>query len=185
MVFYRVCPISFTFKQVESLHLWRLSSGCAHEITDCMAKYIRNRNPNGITLNSKVTSIALKDNTSVDVTTNDKDHHQLLRVISTIPLPVLLTIDFSQGELSSSQSNVRELNYGPSVEIGLQFKTAWWTSGTNRSGTSSGDRLYTPLFILRSGTFKLAQRPPLSQATAGRRTLRGWGPSSTRKTRVS
>jgi len=100
-----------------------------------MAKYIRSCEPNAIKLKSKVTSIALKRNTGVVVTTNDNDHHKFSHVISTIPLPVLRTIDLSQAELSPTQSNaLRELDYGPAIKIGLQFKTAWWTTGTDRSG---------------------------------------------------
>ena len=100
-----------------------------------MAKYIRSRNQSAITLNSRVTAIALNSGSSMDVVTNYTDHHQFSHVISTIPLPVLRTINLSEADLSPMQSNaLRQLNYGPSVKIGMQFKTAWWTTGKDLAG---------------------------------------------------
>lgn len=100
-----------------------------------MAKYVQRRSPQAITLNSPVTSIAMNDDSSIDVVTNHTEHHQFSHVITTIPLPVLRTLDISNAGLSLMQRNaLRELNYGPSVKIGLQFKTAWWTTGTDRDG---------------------------------------------------
>ena len=107
-------------------------SGGAYEIAKCMADYIRSRNATAITLNSRVTSIALENNSGIKVTTNGTHDHHFSHVISTIPQPVLRTIDLSKAELSTMQANaLRELNYGPSVKIGLQFKTAWWTTGVD------------------------------------------------------
>jgi monoamine oxidase len=100
-----------------------------------MAKYIRSLRSNAITFGARVTSIALKNNSGMEVVTNNTDRHQFSHVISTIPLSVLRTIDLSQADLSPMQSNaLRALNYGPSVKIGLQFRTAWWTTGTDLDG---------------------------------------------------
>lgn len=56
-------------------------------------------------------------------------------VISTVPLPVLRTMDLSGADLTPMQSNaLRQLNYGPSIKVGMQFQTAWWTTATNRNG---------------------------------------------------
>jgi monoamine oxidase len=110
-------------------------SGGANEIAACMEKYIQNSG-GAITYNSRVTAIGVKeDNSGMDVVTNNEDHHEFSHVISTIPLPVLRTIDLSQARLSPMQSNaLRTLNYGPSIKIGMQFKTAWWTTGTDGNG---------------------------------------------------
>ncbi|KAG1751233.1 hypothetical protein EDB19DRAFT_1676233 [Suillus lakei] len=115
---------------------WFCIDGGAHEIAACMEKYILKNNKDAITYNSRVTAIGLKeDNSGMDIVTDNKDHHQFSHVISTIPLPVLRTIDLSRADLSPMQSNaLRSLNYGPSVKIGMQFRTAWWTSGTDLSG---------------------------------------------------
>jgi len=114
---------------------WFCIDGGSYEIADSMAKYILSRKPNAITFNSRVTSIAYNGKSGVNVTTNHTEHHHFSHVISTIPLPVMRIIDLSKAELSPMQANaIRELNYGPSVKIGLQFKTAWWTTGTDRDG---------------------------------------------------
>ena len=118
--------------------MWIFRSGGAHEIAECMAKYITNRKPTAITFDSRVTAIALNGDSGLDVTTIDANtgqtgHRQFSHVISTIPLPVLRTIDLNEADLTPMQANaLRELNYGPSVKIGLQFKTAWWTTGYNK-----------------------------------------------------
>lgn len=115
---------------------WFCIDGGAHEIASCMEKYIRKINKDAIKFNSRVTAIGVnKDNTGMDVVTNNKDHHAFSHVISTIPLPVLRTIDLSNAGLSPMQSNaLRTLNYGPSVKIGMQFRTAWWTTGKDLNG---------------------------------------------------
>ncbi|KAG2336933.1 hypothetical protein BDR05DRAFT_80702 [Suillus weaverae] len=115
---------------------WFCIDGGANEIAASMAKYILKNNNDAITFNSRVTAIGVKkDNSGMDVVTNNRDHHEFSHVISTIPLPVLRTIDLSQAGLSPMQSNaLRTLNYGPSVKIGMQFRTAWWTTGKDLSG---------------------------------------------------
>ncbi|KAG2125132.1 hypothetical protein DEU56DRAFT_962934 [Suillus clintonianus] len=112
---------------------WFCIDSSAHEIASCMEQYIRKNNKNAIAFNSRVTAIGVnKDNTGMDVVTDNKDHRVFSHVISTIPLPALRTIDLSKAGLSPMQSNaLRMLNYGPSVKIGMQFRTAWWTTGTD------------------------------------------------------
>ncbi|KAI6106546.1 hypothetical protein EDD16DRAFT_1523887 [Pisolithus croceorrhizus] len=49
-------------------------------------------------------------------------------VISTLPLPVLRTIDMSDAGMNVMQTNaLRQLQYGPSVKTAILFKEAWWT----------------------------------------------------------
>ncbi|CAE6499241.1 unnamed protein product [Rhizoctonia solani] len=86
-------------------------------------------NPDVIMYNSKVTSIKLNDDSTMDVTTDSASKpHKFSHVISTLPLPVLRMIDLTEAKLSPMQSNaLRELTYGPSTKVGMQFKTAWWT----------------------------------------------------------
>ncbi|KIK34698.1 hypothetical protein CY34DRAFT_17534 [Suillus luteus UH-Slu-Lm8-n1] len=67
---------------------WFCIDGGAHEIVSCMEKYIRKNNKNAIKFNSRVTAIGV-----------NKDHHAFSHVISTIPLPVLRTIDLSNAGL--------------------------------------------------------------------------------------
>ena len=99
-----------------------------------MAKYIRSRNPDAITFNSRVTKIALSKRRGVEVVASGKTYHYPF-VVSTIPLPVLRTIDLTQAKFDPMQSNaLRELNYGPSIKVGMQFQTAWWTDGKDKNG---------------------------------------------------
>ncbi|KAG1849194.1 hypothetical protein F4604DRAFT_1907473 [Suillus subluteus] len=115
---------------------WFCIDGGANEIAACMEQYIRKNSKDAITFNSRVTAIGInEDNSGMDVVTDNKDLHKFSHVISTIPLPVLRTVDLSQAGLSPMQSNaLRTLNYGPSIKIGMQFRTAWWTTGTDLSG---------------------------------------------------
>ena len=110
-----------------------------------MAKYIRRNKPDVIQFRALVTSIgfdrssdSIEPNQSsegLDVVTNHTDHHSFSHVISTLPLPVLRVIDLSNAKLTAMQSNaLRILSYKQTVKIGLQFKTAWWTTGTNKDG---------------------------------------------------
>ena len=60
-------------------------------------------------------------------------------VISTIPLPVVCTVNLTQAGLSIMQSNaLRQLQYGPSIKIGIQFTEPWWTSGADEDGKPIG-----------------------------------------------
>lgn len=118
---------------------WYCILGGAQEIAECMAKYVRSRSPNAITLNTRVIGIALNNNeTGIDVTTitnQVRSTRSFHHVISTLPLPVLNVIDLHKANLSPMQANaLRSLNYGPSTKIGLQFKTAWWTTWTDDNG---------------------------------------------------
>ena len=99
-----------------------------------MAQYIHKCKPNAITFNTRVSAISAKTG-AVNVTTADGAQHTFSDVISTIPLPVLRSIDLLDAGLSPMQSNaLRQLNYGPSIKVGMQFRTAWWTTGTDRNG---------------------------------------------------
>ncbi|KAI5990300.1 hypothetical protein F5J12DRAFT_863110 [Pisolithus orientalis] len=50
-------------------------------------------------------------------------------VISTLPLPVLRTIDMGGAEMNTMQKNaLRQLQYGPSVKIAILFREPWWTT---------------------------------------------------------
>ncbi len=101
-----------------------------------MAKYIRRNKPEVIQLRSSVTSIGLdRFSEGLDVVTNHTEHHNFSHVICTIPLPVLRVIDLSNAKLTTMQSNaLRMLNFTQAVKIGLQFKTAWWTTGIDKRG---------------------------------------------------
>jgi len=73
----------------------------------------------------------------MEVTTDSYEKHVYGHVISTIPLPVLRSIDLKKANLSLMHANaIRQLNYGPAIKIGMQFRTAWWTKANDKDGQS-------------------------------------------------
>jgi monoamine oxidase len=61
-------------------------------------------------------------------------------VISTMSLGCLRMVDLDQIYLSDGQRNaLRELAYGPSIKVGIQFKSAWWEKLGIIGGQSSSD----------------------------------------------
>jgi monoamine oxidase len=62
-------------------------------------------------------------------------------VICTVPLSVLRTVDLDNCQLLAGQKNaLRELQYSPSIKVGIQFKTAWWEELGIIGGQSYTDR---------------------------------------------
>ncbi|GJE84140.1 amine oxidase [Phanerochaete sordida] len=129
-------PTTGMIESTEPGTKWWLLDGGAYQIGDCMATYIRSSKPESIVLNKRVTSIGLDDDSDgklatpapVKVVTDGVDQHFFCHVISSIPLPVMRTIDLRKAKLHPMQSNaLRQLTYGEAVKIGMQFRTAWWT----------------------------------------------------------
>ena len=105
-----------------------------------MQNYISNRSPYAIQFNTRVTAIspgAFGVGLTVTATNNGVPgvQYQYPHVISTLPLTVLRSTNMDNAGLSPMQSNaLRELNYGPAIKIGMQFKTAWWTLAKDKDG---------------------------------------------------
>ena len=110
--------------------------GGAFQIADTMYQYLNREAPDAFVFNKRVTSIkSAKDADGIDVITDDCASKRFSHVVTSIPLPVLRTIDLTAADLNPKQSNaLRQLTYGPSTKIGMQFRTAWWTTATNRAG---------------------------------------------------
>ncbi|KAJ7207139.1 hypothetical protein GGX14DRAFT_567704 [Mycena pura] len=118
---------------------WFCIDGGAFQIGDTVHQYLKKRNPNAFIFKKRVTGITTAKNaqgdTIMSVTTDFDDEARFSHVITTIPLPVMRTIDLSGAGLSPMQSSaIRMLNYGPSVKIGMQFRTAWWTTANDNQG---------------------------------------------------
>lgn len=72
---------------------------------------------------------------------NVKADKKYSNVISTLSMGCLRMVDLDQIYLSYGQRNaIRELNYTPSIKIGIQFKSAWWEKLGIVGGQSSTDR---------------------------------------------
>ena len=96
------------------------------------------KTPNNIVFNTPVAAIGLTNPKRGHLSTmtledSNGGTEQYSHVISTVPLPVLRTMDLSDSNLNLYQQNaLRQLQYGPSIKIGIQFKSAWWTYGKDK-----------------------------------------------------
>jgi monoamine oxidase len=97
--------------------------------------------------NALVTSIGLEDPDDYDspmVVVAGGETKKYSHVISTLSLPVLRTIDLTNSKLDILQSNaLRQLQYGPSIKVGILFTEPWWTTDFGIVGGQS----YTDLPI--------------------------------------
>jgi len=69
-------------------------------------------------------------------------------VISTVPLPRLSLMDLSGVSINSNYaqwSAIRELQYGPSIKVGIKFSTPWWETALPQP--IHGGQSYTDLPI--------------------------------------
>lgn len=138
-------------------HLVSISGGF-NVLSDAMTILINAKNNQALRLHQHVVAISPvvpKDpNSAMKVTVMGNTGKTTLtysHVISTLPLGCLRAVDISQCHLTSMQSNaLRELTSGPSVKVGIQFKSAWWADENRRDldgqpinivgGQSSTDR---------------------------------------------
>jgi len=82
-----------------------------------------------INFEKSVTSISQVGTSAMNVSVRGESTPRTYsHVISTIPLTGLRTIDLSGAGLNVMQKTaLRKLQYGPSIKIGMRFKSAWWT----------------------------------------------------------
>ncbi|KAG8988954.1 hypothetical protein FRB90_002474 [Tulasnella sp. 427] len=116
--------------------------GGSEVIAETMKAWIDKKNSNAFQLKKRVVGIkAAADNdlinneegiyVRVDGEPDARYHH----VISTLPLPVLRSLDLEQAKLDIHQYNaLRQLQYGPSEKIGVRFKTQWWRTASTING---------------------------------------------------
>lgn len=147
---------SQTFGDVE----WKCFEGGSQVLTDYMAAYITstaNSTKPLIQFNKQVTSIFQSQNLrgtdifpNQNLTRNAMDVHvrgefsprTYSHVISTIPLPALRMIELGGAGLNVKQKNaLRKLQYGPSIKVGMRFRSAWWTERFNIIGGQSSTDL--------------------------------------------
>jgi monoamine oxidase len=103
-----------------------------------MAAYITQQNSNAIVFNKHVTAIA-DTGTAMNVTVAGETKPRTYgSVISTIPLTCTRTLNTTSCQLSPMQTNaLRELQYGPSIKVGIKFRTQWWLNSFNIIGGQS------------------------------------------------
>lgn len=120
--------LAFASEDVE----WKCFNGGSQVLTDYMAAYITstaNDTKPLIQFNKKVTSISQSGDTAMNVSVRGESSPRTYsHVISTIPLPGLRMMELRGAGLNVMQKNaLRKLQYGPSIKIGMRFRSAWWT----------------------------------------------------------
>ncbi|KAG0704662.1 hypothetical protein DFH29DRAFT_848626 [Suillus ampliporus] len=106
---------------------WKCFKGGSQVLTNYMTEYITNKG-SLIKLKKSVTSISAGTNAMKVSVRGEFSPRTYSHVISTIPLPSLRMIDLSSAGLNVMQRNaLRKVQYGPSVKVGVRFKSAWWT----------------------------------------------------------
>ncbi|KAF4575443.1 hypothetical protein EYR40_004817 [Pleurotus pulmonarius] len=114
---------------------WKLIDGGSQTLATLMEEYLKTRPSGSIAFNSRVTGVAAGANemhVSINGQSNAKTYPH---VISTLPLPCLRALDLSQCGLTRRQANaLRQLTYGPSIKIGMKFRTAWWSTAKDKDG---------------------------------------------------
>ncbi|KAG1869404.1 hypothetical protein DFJ58DRAFT_855718 [Suillus subalutaceus] len=117
---------SQTFGDVE----WKCFEGGSQVLTNYMAAYLTaNGTKPVIQFNRKVTSISQSGDIAMDVSVRSECIPRTYsHVISTIPLSGLRMIELGGAGLNLRQKNaLRKLQYGPSIKVGMRFRSAWWT----------------------------------------------------------
>ncbi|KAG8897661.1 hypothetical protein FRC01_011235 [Tulasnella sp. 417] len=109
---------------------WWCLDGGSEVLTAAMTNYIESHSPGSLQRNTRATGLRTVGDDKVSgitVSVGDKSH-TFEHVISTIPLPVFRTLDISDPRLFDVQQRnaLRQLSYGPSVKIGIKFKSQWW-----------------------------------------------------------
>lgn len=114
-------------------------------LPNAMEAFILKQRPNSILLKKEVTGLRTAGDLQggVEVYVHGETKPRTYKhVISTIPLPVLRTLDIDDPALFTIQQRnaMRQLSYGPSVKIGIKFKSQWWHDLNIVGGQSSTDR---------------------------------------------
>ncbi|KAI6045459.1 amine oxidase [Pisolithus marmoratus] len=141
---------------------WMCFDGGSEVLTTRMAEVITERGGQ-IHFDKTVTTISQGQN-AVQISVNSGEElHVYSHVISTLPLPVLRTIDMTRAGVNVKQKNaLRQLQYGPSIKIAIRFDKPWWTTELGIVGGQSftdlpirtivypsyGDKSCTPSTVL-------------------------------------
>ncbi|KAJ3510580.1 hypothetical protein NLJ89_g4592 [Agrocybe chaxingu] len=138
---------------------WRCIDGGSSVLPETMAAFINSHSKPedgpAIVTKTHVTAIGQRDpndpHSPMVISAQGREDREYSHVISTLPLPVLRTVDLKDASLDILQSNaLRQLQYGPSIKIGILFKEPWWTTGQDKDGLKFniiGGQSYTDLPI--------------------------------------
>ncbi|EIW84344.1 hypothetical protein CONPUDRAFT_120127 [Coniophora puteana RWD-64-598 SS2] len=112
---------------------WKCFDGGSQTLTEYIEDYIRSTvsNEELVLFGKRVTAVR-----SVD--TIGGSQHVYRHVVSTLPLPVLCTIDMSEAKITGPQRMaLRQLECGTAVKVGVLFADAWWHTKLGITGGQS------------------------------------------------
>lgn len=140
---------------------WYCVDGGTETVAKAMVRYLKDRMPNKDKFIHKkrrvisifqdtVTSPATVSNPLMGIKVQDypeynKPTKRYSHIITSVPFPCLRSMDLKDAGLSPKQTEaIRCLEYGPSIKIGIKFKTRWWQ---NKSQPITGGQSKTDLPI--------------------------------------
>ncbi|KIJ28053.1 hypothetical protein M422DRAFT_83647, partial [Sphaerobolus stellatus SS14] len=106
---------------------WKCFDGGSQTLSNAMEAYLKSRGKS-VQFNTRITGIHKTDGGMLVETANPSSPSKKYdHVISTLPIPVLRTLDLKDAGLTVKQSTaLRQLQYGPSIKIGMRFSMNWW-----------------------------------------------------------
>ncbi|KAF8801940.1 hypothetical protein BYT27DRAFT_7341708 [Phlegmacium glaucopus] len=109
---------------------WMCLGGGMHILPDAMKKQLDSDKKTKVNfkMGSPITKVGLTNKDAPLAVERGSTVNNYSHVISTLPLPILRTIDLTDSKLSIDQNkSLRELAYSPAVKIAIRFDQAWWT----------------------------------------------------------
>ncbi|KAG8916154.1 hypothetical protein FRC01_003324 [Tulasnella sp. 417] len=131
---------------------WYCLDGGSEGLPKAMARFLENASPGVLKAGKVVNAIRAIQSKSVEISVEGEAEPRCYgHVISTIPPPVLRTLDIDEAGLSSTQWNaLRQISYAPAVKIGVKFKSQWWKNWVGKDGKRlniTGGQSYTDRMI--------------------------------------
>ncbi|KIJ44562.1 hypothetical protein M422DRAFT_47293 [Sphaerobolus stellatus SS14] len=122
-------PLAFSKAGTEQLPSveWKCFDGGSQTLTNAIEAYLKSIGK-FVQFNTRNTGIHKTDGGMLVETANSSSPSKKYdHVISTLSIPVLRTLDLKDAGLTVKQSTaLRQLQYGPSIKIGMRFSTNWW-----------------------------------------------------------
>ncbi|KAG8910088.1 hypothetical protein FRC00_008904 [Tulasnella sp. 408] len=117
-----------------------------------MTRFLENSAPGTLQTSKVVKAIRAVQSKRIEILVEgEAETRRYGHVISTVPPPVLRTLDIDEAGFSNSQrSALRQVSYVPAVKIGVKFKSQWWKNWVGKDGEQlniTGGESYTDRMI--------------------------------------
>ncbi|KAG8950361.1 hypothetical protein FRC04_007803 [Tulasnella sp. 424] len=115
---------------------WYCLDGGCEILTRGMAKFLDDSSPGTVQRCKVVKAIRAVASNHLELAIDgETDPRLYCHVISTIPPPVLRTLDLDSAGFSVNQRNaLRQVSYMPGVKVGVKFKSQWWKNWCGNGG---------------------------------------------------